>query len=1144
MLYGDLNQAIRRRVEFDQPRQRMLRYALDAEILTEEAYKGFADFIAQQKDPVAALKNIPWFVRLYWTRAFFEYGNGCDIWKSFYKRFPDRVRLSYRQLHQIARLLPVPFSCRNDFLQECWLVGGGHYSDLEAGNSSEIWKFLTPLIRRLPIEVSTSNENVTQTVQDYAESHEIPAYFSTLIQARDQSFLDSLRVMRADQGEGWLTRVAPLWQCRADRPAATAQWMLYKNGSLLRLDLVVDNIYVPDGGNRSLTVKPSDQEISCSIATDRDMVFFTQDELWQAGVDIFSKMTIRLGNIKVDEVDWLGTDNNPTLFRFPESANWLPRVEAKSHIYARNLVVLWPPGIKAAQALQYNGKEITVAILGSVQVAGGSPSRLAQLVTFDDLAGHEPQPLIWQGQDLLHIGGKPYLEVESAGGGFRCLEHERAVVVFDGRAQVSIRNLPPTMDLPAWICPAGMIADHGTQITVTPNTMGTPVDITYGQARITILFLPQGALDGAAQGWSWTTCKDGPKIVQFARKGLEVGSLANENLILRLTKPLTRILWWWEKGITGNIEFLTQSRDFDDYAKLIPYRLCLWVPDGQTASLIFNDQKVGEIRGPKLYTELVFQLLQGRLRFAEGIGDAAIDVLRINETDIANIMHQPNRPALTIHRGRPYIFFPTNGFDPAEYSVVCCYESGLVNDSVQTSSCQGYECEKLTRFHSVYEGQHGEGLYLLLVHDANPPTSLSGFAFGQYHVEDCMVWQAPDTTVMLRNRLAASLTIDQETSVRIMLDALGSSSNSLVRNGVFSQAVDERESLSYSNSPEFWENYFSEHCQLEAPQQERGSRGRGVRNTAPSQGQSSPLEVTLGLMLRAGFNWCSETEWFPWAHGKILSMLNQDRQRPRRQLTDKEFKALKEICPAILAQLAIEAGFPNEKCDQDKFPCPGLNMALLNPPQNTLSLRCSSSTIPIFSRGICLRGVGTHGIKLESFNQIRKVDFQYHGHNNIEATDGRHPFEVTVENDIRFIEFMTDEMQENSVPLLNSAQQGKLSQVYSVALNSASAVLGSRDDHGLCYMFTLMEKGFKELSEQDQSQVNRLAIFQVAVLSRLHAWLGWDGTVYPQDWPLSTPESYNRVCAVVREAWARPACKNALIKDLIPVEWMLAWFHR
>ena len=105
-------------------------------------------------------------------------------------------------------------------------------------------------------------------------------------------------------------------------------------------------------------------------------------------------------------------------------------------------------------------------------------------------------------------------------------------------------------------------------------------------------------------------------------------------------------------------------------------------------------------------------------------------------------------------------------------------------------------------------------------------------------------------------------------------------------------------------------------------------------------------------------------------------------------------------------------------------------------------------------------------------------------------------------------------------------------------------VIGTAADRSLGHLFAICAEGFKELAAEDETQVNRLIIYQLAVINRLHAWLGWnDANAYPAGWHLSNPLDYDFVCAVASQVWQSPACRKALSKDMVPIEWMLAWFH-
>lgn len=75
---------------------------------------------------------------------------------------------------------------------------------------------------------------------------------------------------------------------------------------------------------------------------------------------------------------------------------------------------------------------------------------------------------------------------------------------------------------------------------------------------------------------------------------------------------------------------------------------------------------------------------------------------------------------------------------------------------------------------------------------------------------------------------------------------------------------------------------------------------------------------------------------------------------------------------------------------------------------------------------------------------------------------------------------------------------------------------------------------------EDEGQENRAVMYQVAVISRLHA-LYPEGT-HPQGWPLLQLADYDLVSSIAAKLWTHPSTRLSLMKDIAPIEWLLTWF--
>jgi hypothetical protein len=82
---------------------------------------------------------------------------------------------------------------------------------------------------------------------------------------------------------------------------------------------------------------------------------------------------------------------------------------------------------------------------------------------------------------------------------------------------------------------------------------------------------------------------------------------------------------------------------------------------------------------------------------------------------------------------------------------------------------------------------------------------------------------------------------------------------------------------------------------------------------------------------------------------------------------------------------------------------------------------------------------------------------------------------------------------------------------------------------------------FNEMAADEDGQECRAVIYQIAVISRLHAWRR-QAPAQTAGWPLDDPLDYDAVCSMVSRVWAQASFRQSLIKDIVPVEWLLTWF--
>jgi hypothetical protein len=1133
-------------------RSRLLVYALDTKCLSDQAYNGFPGFITTLGvDGLEALTQYAHVTRLYWIRAFFEYGRGNDPWQVLrdqFEKVPSIGKATYPQLKELAEALGITANIipggkpRDSFLVESWLVGGNLDPNQVGGTTSRIWKYLMPLIRRL----NTQAENLGDVMQQLdGDGIPVPSHVQWLVDQRDPDFVHSLIALRVTHGVGWLTRIARLRQNLQDYPDLNAAWMLYVNGNLRRVDLVISNIYFPANGRGTLEVRQKNRVIARRDDVSNGGKFHIElAELNREGMDDSEKLVVTLNDKTVEIVSSLATvfpPNQPVLFRYPEQAagRWLPVVLNGEHIFAHRVVVMVGNAL-TAPAFTFLNRPIEnqyIQDMGNVKLSARATRTLFE-VTLPRV--ETPASLMVHGVLLAIVGSKPAIEVDNVFSGIRSLDMEAAVVVEGYRADLQVINIPAAVPPPPWICEDGRIEANGNgRVSVFGLPYGQRCIVRCGEARRSLIALPCGVFDGAVEGWSWRPQDDFTCLAN----GEEAGTLTGPNeCSLRLSRPLGRIAWWWQSGAVGQPEGIGIPKDFDGYAEMASRRLLVWVPFGMSVKLSFGPQELGlgggsdlaTLSGGQRYEFRLGDLLQNDLRI-EDIGNV-IDVLSLDNVRVANVLRVPSTPVLFTINGTLRVFFPATHY-PAQYSIVCLYETGIKLNQVEVISCKDLRTQQMQNINLTHQRVGDEGVWAALA-EGNPGTGLYDVCQDDVQVVNAVALHIPGPR-RVRDRLG--VTNDAETNTaRGILDWFAQMAKRWEQYGVFSEAVADRSLLQYPNRPDFWSNYYKDHCQVRDPENPQRDRMRRIVPQAPLA--PVPLEVALSLMLRVGFNWCAEPNWLTWAYEQIPIAMNWSRipTRRRRHLNDQ----LNILCPPMLAQHNIESEFL-PRCDFDR--------ALLTP-MGIIGIRCPDlQNGQAYTEGNEIQAIRANDKSILFVNEgrewNRKTKLEYHKANLVETPFVREPQRfvgwMPRKRETEYVRFMLDGENLKDNDLLSTAEREQLQNAFCLALNVAEAVVGGKHDRGLYLMFTLAANGFRDWEDRS----NRLVIFQAAVLCRLHAWLGWrepastNDPVYPGNWPMSEQGNYDLVCRIVRAAWHDTDMRKVLINDLIPVEWMLAWFH-
>ena len=1142
MCYANLNRQIQEQIARDEPRHRLLRYALDQHYLPDAVYQAFAH--PQQPG------EIPWVAALYWMRRYFEHGDGNNhreqlrtVFRGPQNQFEDLV-------NSIFDTCGFPLDDwnvkpRQRFLSECFVVGS-------QGRTSEIWKFLVPLYRR--IESAATDAYNWGLLRNFADTEggDLPPFFQWLIDTEDADFLAMLKAMGTQdaQAEPWLERIlaSPNYLALWATNSATVTWAVYQNGNVCDLRLVVRNIQIRNGQG-TCEIRQGAAVLIKQLQPNQSMVTFSAQELVQSGLHIFETVQVKVGNHRVPGGARLGYGaiGCPVLFRFPLAAtSYYSQVTVDAeHISAKRLLALLPEGSDVGNACFFLGAEPWPVQGFKVFNLHGQTRHLVELnlhawdgATCD---------LNWGQQLLVSLGTQPYLEVAQALSGVQIKGTVDTALVLGDIAEVSVKNCPNNADV-QWSMDDNPAGNGATCQVQRGNSQEARIRCRIaGRTRsVTIVFVPndaenwiRGAQMHVADGWNWQPeTAIGPRI-EAAQDGRQEGTLAFQNLNWRVSVPLTQPLWYWQEGIQ-RVTGVNECKDFANWGEVVRWALYVCLPpQGCPIALSLRlDGAPGQVPLRTLDPGEAFPIhlsydCEPHLAF-DNLANGGFAHLSLGQVELAHVLNVPTKPVLIRNRhGQPCVFFPA-GYNPTQYSILVLRESSLVTGALQIIRCDGFPVGGLRAIPVNPAPNPCEGVWVALISqtpDQVPPNLLllawhcrqgNGTRPGLLQI-------AAPGGGSLRARLEGwhgPLNDQQVGMVRNCLDMLDGGF-AIHPESPFAAAIRDRAELHIP--PGWWRDNFIQQCRLNS------------------------LEATLSQALRNGYNWCSEP-------GLLGRAYNQVRDNVQGNWTENKRQELAEKCPAIAAQVLIEHGFPLVGARRGQIvtavtgkrfrswewrdqALQGL-MGILTRQQGGQLLRLR--THQFHTDGCGIRAVSENGILLVGDrNQHKRVIFDARERPMVCFGPQAFHFDVGVNNENQYLAAFTDTIPAHDHHILaDAAGQQAMQALFTNCLLSARSLVGIDGDgeYGLARMFSLSNTGFGEMAQDDSAQVNRAVLFQAAVLSRLHARLGLAPS-YPVGWPLSQPQHYQQVCSVIREAWFCDHCRQALMCDLIPVEWMITWFH-
>lgn len=1150
---SDLAEALPR---IGNPRSRILKYALSPELFSEQTYSEFqssgntlADFIDTNAGCLAGLL---------WARCFYESGNGGNprvvVGDYLQPAAPPTEADKNKFIALIAERWGLGATDRDVLLRECWIVGG---SDAQTGHASNIWKALRtilPAVRNLHTREPTCDlDEIIDTVAYASRDSALPSYLQDLIDVRDPDFAYSLLACcKLNDEQAWLAKihlnaVSQRWRQEAQ---INPVWLLRKNGNICEVILGFTHANVTNG---ELVVTSASNAFAAQTIAAKSI---DRAELSAAALGPLGDLRWQIGNSRRSPLDVLPAEDN-IFFRVSPSGSIHRWVNPQGNALLSNVRQLYFLSRNTAPQFSLDG-----AAVQCEQIHPACPIRIGDrgtynifLLDFADFTRTEAQDLLLDGGKILRMGSKPFIEVANSGGIVELVDRVVPVTIAHGTsARLMVQNLPQGQrchELRVRPEGSGRVEPHDDgsfSLNIDQECFGVEIRVAAvceGQRieAARVLFLPESNT-WPPEGWHWEEEKDAREIRRYAYQFKEVGNLANGEISLRCAIRLQHPVWWfcsglWEEKTPNEPQPRQESHSgLDD--------LSLTVCSPSDALLCLNDNVLTEIRGGEpLSLQLGIAVKPEIAITAEAITEGRIDHLSLSAGDkmwtLLEIVCVPDKPVVRTLAETPHVYLPNGpSFGPEKLAFFLLKESDLLDPQWDRGlhPLNGDFRERPFCPIGQVQRKPNEGCWLIIAPRGQPHRSWIEFVLWLGTCSDvvcCKIYdeetRQPFNSLVASWSAAGQLDANSKVQLKGLLDLL--STTRCVQNGIFKRAVDNRELLPYESSPEAWTTFFRSHCLA-----------------------VESLPAMFGSMLASGFNWIAQPKWISSAY----AIYREEFRGAKRKWTLRAKETLLEYAPLLVTQRAIEAGFPTTNPDNlrfDKYIEPGL-LNIQDPQAARVHTVCRAGVAPdAYDTGIGWhgfdkerrRGEEVHFLKLHGERKLVMDSFCYHGPVQFSKPDQRTcRIKMVVGEEIAAARYFarSDRMPADERAIFdNDGEQEALERIFQEVLRLSDSVLG-QDCNGLSRLLCICGDAYRDLAVKESGQTNRAAIFQLAVISRLHAWNGWrQGDLYPSGWPLIDQSHDGLVCVLLARCWQRvDTCRPILIKDLVPIEWLIAWFHQ
>jgi hypothetical protein len=302
----------------------------------------------------------------------------------------------------------------------------------------------------------------------------------------------------------------------------------------------------------------------------------------------------------------------------------------------------------------------------------------------------------------------------------------------------------------------------------------------------------------------------------------------------------------------------------------------------------------------------------------------------------------------------------------------------------------------------------------------------------------------------------------------------------------------------------------------------------------------------LSLLLECGFNCFAEPGWVELLHDRVRHLLSGG-----SKFTQKMRDALRDTCPLSIAFEKVHKGERKDihLIDSEFFP-------QRSRPDIGLSIACPESDVEIFRTGLSWRGFEHDRICLTApfarqnpLIQPREIQWPRDRRNAVCVMDTHGyygPIILRVLNRINAASYLADRLTDNSSLRLALEARDRIRNLFKDALRSASSLVGDvealrPDETQLGVLFDACNNRLEEIAGEEEGQECRAVIYQVAVLSRLNAWMKSRNAAL-QEWSLDDPIHYDLVAQVISSLWDSPDDRRSFERDIAPIEWLITWF--